>query len=173
MYSGPQVNLQQLLDCKEQRAYRQREWVNTHSLPLISFTINMVGVVKKNAISEKAFDAGYYAILETCLANNIAVVRMETVVEVTGYELLIAAKCEDPYRLKCLMVKLEENHHYGRLFDIDVISTSGLPMSREMLRLPKRRCLLCENEAKSCARNRTHPLSELIHKMSEITHDCQ
>ncbi|MBF4253194.1 hypothetical protein EA007_20155, partial [Vibrio anguillarum] len=39
MYSGPQVNLQQLLDCKEQRAYRQREWVNTHSLPLISFTI--------------------------------------------------------------------------------------------------------------------------------------
>lgn len=173
MYSGPKVTLPQLLDSREQRAFRQREWLNEHSLPLISFTINMVGEVKQNTIAERAFNAGYQEILDECLSQDMAIVRLEKYTAVTGYELLIVAQPNEVKALKRAMVSIEDTHPLGRLFDIDVIDIDGRPLSRDSLGLPRRRCLVCEDEAKVCARSRRHSLSDLIAKMSEIIDDCQ
>lgn len=60
----------------------------------------------------------------------------------------------------------EDRHALGRLFDIDVlIWQSDLqqvqPISRQALGQPTRRCLLCEQPTKVCARSRRHTVAEL------------
>lgn len=173
MYSGPKVSLQQLLDCKEQRAFRQREWISVHSLPLVSFSINMVGAIKKNELSSRAFHAGFQAIIDECLSTDIPIVAIEEIVAATGYEALFAVKATSYTQLKHAMVNIEDSHPLGRLFDIDVIDIDGRPISRDSFNLPRRRCFVCQQEAKLCARNRSHSLHELLNKMTEIIHDSQ
>ncbi len=68
------------------------------------------------------------------------------------------------------MVEVEDTHPLGRLFDIDVIDTQGVVLSRDQLRFARRRCFVCGRDAKLCARNRVHPLTGLIDKLSEIIH---
>ncbi len=173
MHSGPKVSLQQLLDCKEQRAFRQRELISIHSLPLVSFSINMVGAIKKNALSSRAFYAGYQTIVDDCLAKNLPIVDIEKTIAVTGYEALFSVNTKSYAQLKLAMVNIEDTHPFGRLFDIDVIDIDGLPISRDTFDLPRRRCFVCEQEAKLCARNRSHSLDELLNKMTEIIHESQ
>ena len=172
MYSGPKVTLHQVLDNRERRANKQREWAEAYSLPLISFTINMVGEVKLNQISRKAFDEGNRAILAECKALDVSIVNIEKHSSDTGIELLIAVGNVDPVKLKRSMVSIEDNHPLGRLFDIDVLDNHGVALSRDGLELPRRKCLVCGEDAKICARSRTHQLSELIDKMSEMINDC-
>lgn len=171
MYSGPKVSLQQLLDCKEQRAFRQREWISIHSLPLISLSINMVGNIKKNGLSSRAFHAGYKAIIDDCLSVDLPIVAVEKTVSATGYEALLAVNSSSYSDLKYAMVNIEDTHPLGRLLDIDVIDLNGKPISRDTLNLPRRRCFVCQQEAKICARNRSHSLHELLNKMTEIIHE--
>ncbi len=171
MYSGPKVTLHQVLDNRELRASRQREWVEAHSLPVISFTINMVGEVKLNQISRTAFEQGYQAILAECGAHDIQVVSQEQFISDCGPELLISANI-DAETLKRVMVHVEDTHPLGRLFDIDVLDVNGLALSRDVFGLPRRKCLVCGNDAKICARGRVHPLPALIDKMSEMINDC-
>ncbi|WED23958.1 citrate lyase holo-[acyl-carrier protein] synthase [Vibrio sp. JC009] len=171
MYSGPKVTLNQVLASRERRANRQKEWVEAHSLPLISFTINMMGEVKRNEISRVAFDQGYQTILDVCRIQDIPVVGIEKFSSDTGVELLIAAGKKDAEYVKRAMVSIEDEHPLGRLFDIDVLDDNCIAVSRDNLELPRRKCLVCDNEAKVCARSRAHQLSELKDKMSEMIHD--
>lgn len=170
-YSGPKVTLHQVLENRERRASRQREWVEAHSLPMISFTINMVGEVKLNQLSRTAFVQGYQAILDECRVQDVSVVSIEKYSSDTGPELLISAGNIDPIKLKRCMVHIEDSHPLGRLFDIDVLDNQCTALSRDGLGLPRRKCLVCGEEAKICARSRTHQLPELIEKMSEMIND--
>lgn len=63
-------------------------------------------------------------------------------------------------RAKRKAVEIEETFEWGRLFDIDLITREG-PFERRSLELPQRKCLLCPNEAKFCARLRLHPYEAL------------
>lgn len=173
MYDGPIASLEQILDSREQRAVKQREWVDTHSLPLVSFTINMVGSIKKNHIAKVAFEHGYNAIVNACVTAGMAILKMDIKEEVTGYELLIVVDTCDIHFLKNTMVEIEETHSLGRLFDIDVIRKDYRPLSRSVIKQPKRRCLVCEQEAKSCIRQQSHTLNDLIKKMTELINACQ
>ncbi|MDG3085604.1 citrate lyase holo-[acyl-carrier protein] synthase [Vibrio hannami] len=173
MYSGPKVTLEQVLANRERRANRQREWINSYSLPLISFTINMMGEVKRNKISNVAFDQGYQAILDVCRIQDIPVVSIEKYCSDTGSELLISAGLSSAEEVKHAMVSIEDEHPLGRLFDIDVLDEKGIAVSRDNFNLPRRKCLICDNEAKICARSRAHQLPELMNKMSEMIHDCK
>jgi len=173
VYSGPKVTLEQVLDNRERRANRQREWVEAHSLPLVSFTINMMGEVKLNQISRTAFSKGYEAIVNACAVNDIELVSQEKYSSDCGPELLISAGNIKPEALKRVMVTAEDSHPLGRLFDIDVFDEQGQPLSRDSYGLPRRKCFVCGNDAKICARSRAHPLPALIDKMSEMIDDCE
>ena len=63
---------------------------------------------------------------------------------------------------------IEDTHPLGRLFDLDVIDADGVPISRETIGLNPRKCLICDNEARYCMRNRTHTLSELSARIDEM-----
>lgn len=173
MFVGPKVTLEHVLANRERRVSRQKKWVKDYSLPLISFTINMVGEVKRNMASSIAFERGYYAILAACANHELAIKSIEKFSSNTGVELLIAVESTSSERVKRLMVAIEDEHPLGRLFDIDVLDSTGVALSRDHLQLGRRQCLVCENDAKVCARSRAHSLSELTHKMSEMLYDSK
>jgi holo-ACP synthase CitX len=54
-----------------------------------------------------------------------------------------------------------------RVLDIDVITAAG-PISRGDIGLERRRCLLCPDDAKTCARKRKHPPEELRERVRQL-----
>ncbi len=170
MYRGPAITLEQVLDNREVRAARQREWVSAHSLPIVSFTINMPGDVKLNKISQIGFEVGLREIYQICVQAGCSVVS-QSFINDCGCESISAVSDISAEKLKYLMVDLEDSHPLGRLFDIDVFDVDGSILSRDQLGYPRRRCIICGRDAKICARNRVHPLPALIDKLSEIVNE--
>ena len=168
MYSGEPVSLEQLLSSREQRGIRQREWLTKHSLPLISFTINMVGEVKVNTLSRVAFKQGIEAIAECCQHASVFFSESQSFEPNTGLEFIAVASNITALELKAHMVDIEDSHPLGRLFDIDIIDSDGVAVSRDSMSLPRRRCMVCNDDAKICARSRRHEKSVIIEKMSEL-----
>jgi holo-ACP synthase len=160
------------LDARENRARTQRAWINRHALPLISFTINMVGEVKSNLISNTAYQQGYDAIIHLCQAHDIQLVAEQQWLLDTGNEFLAVVDNIPALQLKSVMLTIEEHHPLGRLFDIDVFDNNGHIISRDSVDQPRRRCLVCDQDAKICVRSRAHPLNEVIEKMSEMVRAC-
>ena len=67
---------------------------------------------------------------------------------------------ENALELKRAAVVAEERMAAGRLLDVDVITTDG-QISRAAFGLSPRSCLLCDCEAKICAREGRHDAAEL------------
>ncbi|QMS84321.1 citrate lyase holo-[acyl-carrier protein] synthase [Candidatus Xianfuyuplasma coldseepsis] len=66
-------------------------------------------------------------------------------------------------------IELEEYNSIGRLIDLDVYYKK--PISRQDLQCATRTCLLCDNFAHICSRNKTHSDDEIHQKIQEITCD--
>ena len=56
-------------------------------------------------------------------------------------------------------------------FDIDVLGPDSVPLSRSVLGLPPRSCLICGENAKVCARNRTHSMELVRWRTAQILND--
>lgn len=154
----PEITLSQLLEGRDRRAALQKTLLERYGLPLVSFTVNMPGAIKRCARSERIHKAGVAAI-HGALAGHIAEWTVRD--PVTGPEAFFLCAL-DPIQLKLRMCELEEAHTLGRLFDIDVLTAPGVTVSRESLGLPARKCLLCGQDGAACARSRAHPLPALL-----------
>ncbi|MBB6478505.1 citrate lyase holo-[acyl-carrier protein] synthase [Spirochaeta isovalerica] len=131
----------------------------------LSYTLNIPGSVKDSAAFRAAFRKGLDQ-LNIAVGNRIlyAYIRFLR----TGPEAFFSIELA-PEELKKRTVEIEESHPCGRLFDMDVLAVRGNPVSREELGLPRRKCLICDNPAPLCARNRTHSLGELLERIDSIT----
>ena len=70
----------------------------------------------------------------------------------------------DALDVKRACSEFEEGHPLGRLLDIDVVEMAGetpTPISRTALGMAPRRCFICNEEAKVCARSRQHTIQEM------------
>lgn len=56
---------------------------------------------------------------------------------------------------------IEQSRPFARLLDIDVYSSSGQPIDRQLLKLDQRTCLVCAEEAKECIRTQRHTGKEI------------
>jgi holo-ACP synthase CitX len=63
-------------------------------------------------------------------------------------------------------IEIEEYNTLGRLIDLDVYYNK--PISRQDLKCDMRKCLLCENYAHLCVRNKTHSEDEIHTKVRSI-----
>ncbi len=164
---GIQVELQEVLDSREFRKFKQAELLNRFACPIISFTLAIAGPVKVFPLSIRAFDSGVSLIKDGCSRNKIQILHFEELHENTGYEAFFAVQgCE--YDIKRIMIDIEESHPIGRLLDIDVISPSGVKISRTDLGKRERCCILCTETASVCARSRAHPLEEVVTRQHGI-----
>ncbi|MEH7416855.1 citrate lyase holo-[acyl-carrier protein] synthase [Neobacillus drentensis] len=161
------ITLEQLLEAREFRAAHQKELIEKYRMPLVSFTVNMPGESKKTQDSSIIFREGCNALVKKLKETDCGLEYYDSKNPDTGFEGFFVVKT-DERSLKALMLKIENEHPLGRLFDLDVIGVDGRPISRETLGNSKRECLLCEQDAHICARNRGHTVENLIEKIHSM-----
>lgn len=157
------VTLPMLLESRDRRRMRQQEWLKTApSATLVVLTIVMPGSVKRSDMSLKVAAAAVKALEDTFAG---CIMRMETFDLATGFEafMLLGDSSESVKRKTC---GIEDNHPLGRLFDIDVFSPEGMPMSRTEFGLESRKCLMCGNDARVCMRTGAHSYDDLLARIS-------
>ncbi|UXI02393.1 citrate lyase holo-[acyl-carrier protein] synthase [Photobacterium sp. TY1-4] len=164
-----EVSLMEVLANKEARVKRQQEWLKSHSLPLISFSVNMPGPVKMSEAAMHIFNQGVDAVIDACDSHGWTIVTRQLLQEKTGPEGVFVVDAPSASLLKLAMMQVENGHPLGRLMDLDVLGADGKIISRQGSRMARRQCLLCEEDAFVCARSRRHDLQGLLGKINEMT----
>ena len=167
MSYNDEITLEEIMQSRENRADKQKKLISEYKLPLISFTVNMPGALKRNPISLIAFKEGYDEIRKVLYKEGLIPVFIERIELKTGSETYIVVDINEN-KLKELTLRLENSHPLGRLWDFDIIGTDGASISREKLNYPRRKCFICEEEAHACARSRKHSVDGLVQKVNEI-----
>ena len=147
-----EVTLQQILLAREQRAAKQKLFLQKYRCPLICFTMNIAGPVKTSRLIQRGFQVG----LKQLEALGTAIVAQEVLYKDTGCEAFFAVDM-DADTLKAFCVKIEEDTSVGRLFDMDVLDVDG----RKLERQGQRGCIVCGTPGRSCAARRVHSVAEL------------
>ena len=157
------VDIRDVLRARDERVERQNAFLRRHGCALISFTMNVAGSIKRDALIERAFREGQRRIARELERMSVPVPEFCETLAFTGCECLWAAD-GDAQTLKQRMCAIEEQDELGRLFDIDVIAPDGSHLSR----MEERRCLICGGPVRVCARSRTHSAEELYQKTHGI-----
>lgn len=163
-----EITLAQLLASREERWHRQMMLIRDFpSLTLVCLTVIMPGKVKR---SDRSLAVAKAAVMAMREAFGDKMRQMDERDLATGYEayMLVALPVEEAKLKAC---RIEETHPLGRLFDIDVIDRSATPVSRSIVGLSPRRCLLCGNDARYCIRNHTHTQEELLGRIRQMIDD--
>lgn len=162
------VTLEQLLLSREQRVQHQKDLLGAYpGKSLLCLTVQLPGAEKRTDISLKIAKAGVEAVRAAFSPDFEELKDLETGFE--GYFILSMP----PLQAKRLACQVEDTHPLGRLMDLDVCQMPGLtghllPLSRQDIGLPPRRCLLCDNEARYCMRARLHTQEELLARIKEM-----
>lgn len=159
------ITLHELLTSRDARHATQQKLLAEHpGKTLVCLTVVMPGSVKRNHQSLTAAHAAVEAMRkafdheEGCLTER----DLET-----GYEAYLVTPLP-LLEAKRIAVNIEDTHPLGRLFDIDIIDTDGVPVSRDAIGEKPRRCLVCDNEARFCMRKRWHTQEEIWAKINQM-----
>ncbi len=136
---------------------KQKELIERFNSSVLSLSINIPGNNKLSKDAKIIFDVA----MDEISKLNLKTLQTCIVIRASGYEAQIALD-ENAVRVKKRVVQIEENHPLGRFMDIDIIDDKKKQISRSDICMAQRRCFLCENDAKICARSRKHPLEELL-----------
>ncbi len=145
-----EVTLQEILAAREKRVARQKSFLEKGH-PVVSFSMNIAGPVKRTGEIERAF---FYGV--ELLRKSFPILQEALTLEDTGCEGLFSVGAE-PEKIKSICQSLEESAPIGRLFDMDVIAPNGEKLTREV----QRGCLVCGKPGRQCAATRAHSVEEL------------
>lgn len=160
---------------------------NCRNVTLISMTLNIPGPVKDRPEYRRALETGLHRLNAMLRSDIDSLHRFQVLHEefhplITGPEGYIVVT-GDPMAIKKAAIAAEEADALGRLFDIDVLvigddakpdadghfsMTDIQGISRSQLGAGPRKCLLCGEDAKACARSRAHSMDALLTKINEI-----
>lgn len=155
-----------ILDSREEKTRKQGELLSIYRTTLISYGVNSPGIYKNTQLYNDIFSVGYEKILDILRKNDIVIDYARESREETGPEGYLAVDA-DASLVKKLMCEIENEHRLGRILDIDVFDKDFNQLSRTELGLEKRKCMICEHEARSCIRTRRHSYQELLEKIEE------
>ena len=102
-----EITLQEMLDARERRAFRQRALLSETQRPLISFCLNIPGPVKDSPLIRRGYREGVRRLDAALRRAGIPVSHREESLAPTGPELLLAADAEAE-ALKALCLEIEE-----------------------------------------------------------------
>jgi holo-ACP synthase CitX len=162
-----EVSLQELIESRDNRQARQREFIKKYNKTLVCLTIVMPGAIKRNTSSIFLFQEAINIIKEKLKEDIITFHEYDLK---TGQEAIFTVRT-DTLETKKITCEIEDEHPLGRLFDIDVIGTDGIPLSRKN----PRKCLLCDNDARICMRSGQHTPLDIQNKIKKIIekYDCR
>ena len=154
-HEGRAVALDDILAARDARVARQQAMLAQGGV-LLSLTLVAPGAVKRSPLLDAIFAAALAALRP--LVDD-ARARIEAVDDCGHHALyLLDGEARD---WKTRMLALENRAPLSRLWDIDIIDHDGVAVSRRDLGLPPRRCLICDDDAKTCARARCHGIDDL------------
>ncbi len=154
-HEGRAVALDDILAARDARVARQQAMQAAGGV-LLSLTLVAPGAVKRSPLLDAIFAAALAALRP--LVDD-ARARIEAVDDSGHHALyLLDGEARD---WKTRMLALENRAPLSRLWDIDIIDRDGVAVSRRDLGLPPRRCLICDDDAKTCARERRHDIAAL------------
>lgn len=159
-----EVTLMELLDSRENRASYQQELLEKYGGVLVSVTLNIPGPVKDKPQYRKVMEWGMEGL---SAAYGQMVSYSETRFLKTGAEGYLCLHGIEPEEAKFIAIMLESMSPKARLLDIDIIRKSGT-VSRSELGFEPRRCLICGEDAKSCARSQKHSMEELLLEIDKL-----
>ena len=160
-----EITLDQLLASREERASFQKELLKSYpGMTLVCLTVIMPGKIKRNLQSLVVAQAAVTAMVSAFGDSMQKLVLRD---RQTGCGACLETRLADE-EAKLKTCSIEDARPLGRLFDLDVIDIDGIPISRETIGQGPRKCLICDNEARYCMRNRTHTLNELSAKIDEM-----
>ena len=162
-----EVTVPEMLAARDHRVELQQEFIARFHHPVICFMLNIPGPHKVGEDVYWAFETGLQCIEHSLAQNDIRIEAEKKEAEVTGYVYYASVDAE-AIRVKELMCLIEDADRLGRIFDIDVIRKDGQKVSREEFGMPPRKCLMCEEEAHLCARNRTHAVPDMVAEIHHI-----
>lgn len=162
-----EVTLKELLDSRENRVWHQQELIEQYGGVLVSVTLNIPGPIKDKPEYRKVMEWGMEALLAAFGANAI---HNEIRFLKTGSEGYICLTGLEKAEAKYLAVIIESMSPKARLLDIDIMDKDGT-VSRGELGLDARKCLICEDDAKVCARSQKHSMEELVARVDELCYD--
>ncbi|KFB89717.1 2-(5'-triphosphoribosyl)-3'-dephospho CoA synthase [Serratia grimesii] len=165
------VSLPELLTSRECRQARQLAWLSQHQSTLLVLTLVVPGAIKDSGLTRNIFNLGWQALQQMGGEQGWQCLQSETLALSTGCEGFMALQA-DAQRVKDCAIQLEVQQPIGRLWDIDVLDAQGRILSRRDLGLSERRCLLCNQPAKLCARQRQHSSEELLQEMERMLNDA-
>lgn len=155
-------SLNKVLVNRELRQAKQWELIEKFNSTVLSLTINIPGNKKDSRDAKFIYDNA----LQEIEKLGFEVYEKILTCKDTGYEALFALHVEAK-ELKILTCKVEENHPLGRFMDIDVIDKNKKILSRKT----PRKCYICKEDAKKCARSQEHSLEELLTFISKTVDD--
>lgn len=170
MICTQEITLEQMLNAREERVEKHNMLLAKYMMPLISLTVNIPGAYKSTCVSNRIFQEGIDVLIDKLISAGYTPAYQETRNLVTGSEGYVVIDM-DKRAVKELVVQIEMQHSLGRLLDFDVIGQDGVAISRESLGYPKRKCLICEEEAHVCARSRAHTIEELMEKIQNMAEE--
>lgn len=159
-----EVTLQQILDARESRVALQKSLLNKYKAPLVCFTMNIAGPIKTSPLIERAFYDGV-KVLQSKLPQK-SILHKEIDVSVTGCQAMFCVSV-DAQKLKTICTEIEDSCSVGRLFDMDVLDTSGKKLNRQNLR----GCIVCGRSGRECAAGRLHSVQEIQEVTQKIITD--
>ncbi len=162
-----EATLEDILRARDRRAEKQKQLIQEYVLPLVSFTINIPGTIKSSPLYVKIFEEGLALLGQRLSTKGVTVVAGEVHYRFTGPEAFIVVNGSES-ALKKLVLQLEDSHQLGRIFDFDVLGLDFQSISRESLGYPQRKCLLCDELARVCARSGRHPVDKLREKINSM-----
>ncbi len=162
------ATVESILNAKEKRAQRQNELLARFGdVSLVSLSLAIPGLLKLSHSAVVIFDIAVSEIRLLLAREAVTLLAFESTLERSGAEGIFTCKAHSDV-LKKLTCQIEEAHPLGRFMDIDVLNAQGKSLSREAFGYSKRRCLLCGNEAKICARSQTHSY-EALHRYIDVS----
>lgn len=123
---------------------------------------NVVGK-EKNPRQMRFICAFFHAMMQRTFGAKI--VAMEKIESLDGNYCYFVIK-ENGLLVKARTIEIEEYNKLGRLIDLDVYDKKSI--GREELQCEMRKCLICDNYAHLCARNKTHSEDEINQKVKSI-----
>jgi holo-ACP synthase len=166
---GTPVDVVDMMLAREQRVQLQKELLQqAETASLLSATMNIPGPIKNSPSLEKLFLAFIQQMQSLIEVHQIKLPVYRNLK--TGPEYLCLLGCS-PIVLKKQLVAFEETQKAGRLFDLDVLYLEAGAMqtlSRTALKLPPRKCFVCQTDAKVCGRERRHTIEEMQHEIEQL-----
>lgn len=161
------TSAEKILSSRERRTYILQNQLDEKNI-VITFALNIPGLNKRGNDKHEFVKKHYYDFMHF-ISSKFDIKDSLFVEDRAGYIYFITLNYVNPIDVKEQSMKYENKiGTASALLDIDVYEKYDSKVSRLELDGAPRKCFLCDNEAKICARNQTHSYEELEKKVQEL-----